>query len=314
MPQPTLSRRDSTRGFVYAILSAVFLSSTAILIRYLTEVYSLPALVLAFWRDAFIGVTLGIVLLALCPSLVRTAREDRGYLWSYGVLVALFNAFWTLSVALNGAAVATVLAYCSTAFAALLEWRLLHEHLARGKALAIVLCLAGCGLVAGALGQASQPLSSLGLLTGLLSGLLYAIYGIMGRLAAQRGISPWTTLLHTFSVAALVLLLVNLSVGWLIPGGARVPGEMWWLGRSVSGWLLLILLAAGPSVLGFGLYNLSLANLPASTVNLLVTAEPVFTVLTAFFLLHERLTPPQLAGSALVIAAMAVVVRKPESV
>ncbi len=64
-------------------------------------------------------------------------------------------------------------------------------------------------LVADALKPSAWNANLLGILTGVLAGLLYAVYSLMGRSAAQRGINPWSTLLYTFSFAALFLFLVN---------------------------------------------------------------------------------------------------------
>jgi drug/metabolite transporter (DMT)-like permease len=81
---------------------------------------------------------------------------------------------------------------------------------------------------------------------------------------------------------------------------------MLWLGTQWDGWLLLLLLAIGPTMLGFGLYNVSLSLLPSSTTNLIVTIEPVFTAVLAFFLLGERLTALELAGSGLILIALVI--------
>jgi len=66
----------------------------------------------------------------------------------------------------------------------------------------------------------------------------------------------------------------------------------------------LYLLAAGPTVLGFGLYNVSLGYLPSSVANLIVTLEPAFTAVIAYFLFGERLNGLQLGGSLLILAGV----------
>ncbi|MBE0697199.1 MAG: DMT family transporter, partial [Anaerolineaceae bacterium] len=184
------------RGYTIALVAAAFLSTTAIFIRHLTQVYHLPPLVLAFWRDVFVSLTLLPVLGLLRPRLLRSGRKHLGYLALYGLVLAFFNIFWTLSVALNGAAVATVLVYCSAGFTALLGWWILKERLDWTRLLAVAVCLGGCVLVSGALDPAAWIANLGGILTGLLSGLAYAAYSLMGRSAAQRGLSPWTTLLY----------------------------------------------------------------------------------------------------------------------
>ncbi len=293
-----------TRGYLVALAAAAFLSSTGILIRYLILSYHMPSLVLAFWRDFFVVLTLLSVLGASRSPRLRVPRRYLPYLAVYGLVLALFNALWTLSVALNGAAVGTVLVYSSGAFTALLARLILKEGLGWAKGLAVSLGLAGCVLVAGALNAAVWRANLVGILVGVLSGLSYAAYSLMGRSASRRGLDPWTTLLYTFAFAALFLLAGNLLPGLSILGAAGRPADMFWLGTAFRGWGVLILLAAVPTVAGFGLYNVSLSLLPSSVANLIVTLEPVFTTITAYLLLGERLTAVQLGGGAMILAGV----------
>jgi drug/metabolite transporter (DMT)-like permease len=298
----SVSRSSSlTRGYTIALISAAILSTTAILIRHLTQTYRMPPLVLAFWRDAFVACALLPVFGLLRPILLRVTRQDLAYLVVYGLMLAIFNALWTFSVALTGAAISTVLVYCSAGFTALLGWCLLKERLNWAKLLAIALSLGGCVLVSGALDSAVWHAGLagrlLGIVAGVLSGLWYAIYSLMGRAASQRGLNPWTTLFYTFGFAAIFLLLFNLLLG----GRSSNPGGLLWLGNALPGWGALFLLAAGPTVIGFGLYNVSLAHLPSSVANLILTLEPAFTAVIAYFLLGERLNWMQLGGSLLIL-------------
>jgi len=304
MQTPSPAHSHFTRGYTIALVSAAILSTTAIFIRHLTQTYHIPPLVLAFWRDGLVALTLIPALGLIRPRLLRTQRQHLGYLALYGLVLALFNSLWTISVAVNGAAVSTVLAYSSAGFTALLGWRFLNERLGWAKILAVVFSLAGCALVSGALDPAAWRANLLGILTGGLSGLCYAVYSLMGRSAAQRGLNPWTTLLYTFGFAAIFLLAFNLAPAGIIPGAAARPAELFWLGDALAGWGVLFLLAAGPTVIGFGLYNVSLGYLPSSVANLVLTLEPAFTAVTAYFLLGERLSAAQLAGSLLILAGV----------
>jgi drug/metabolite transporter (DMT)-like permease len=293
-----------TRGYTIALASAAILSTTAIFIRHLTQTYALPALVLAFWRDVFVTLTLLLVLGLLRPALLRVNRKYLRYLVLYGLVLAIFNSLWTLSVALNGAAVSTVLAYCSAGFTALLGWWLLRERLDWAKLLAVAFSLAGCVLVSGALDPAAWRANLLGILTGIFSGLFYAIYSLMGRSASQRGLNPWATLVYTFGFAAVFLLAFNLLGEGFLPGAITRPEDFLWLGNAWPGWGILFLLAAGPTLAGYGLYNVSLTYLPSSVANLIVTTEPAFTVVIAYFLLGERLTWVQVGGSLLILGGV----------
>jgi len=293
-----------TRGYSIAVVSAVILSTTAIFIRYLTQTYQIPAMVLAFWRDLFVALTVLPVLALFRPGLLRVERRDLRYLAVYGLVLAIFNSLWTLSVALNGAAISTVLAYCSAGFTALLGWWFLKERLDWAKIVAVALSLSGCVLVSGALNLANWSANLVGIVTGILSGLLYAIYSLMGRSASQRKLNPWTTLLYTFGFAAAFLLFFNLIPGDFLPGKAVQVVDLLWLGNSLAGWGILLLLAAGPTLAGFGLYNVSLGYLPSSVANLIVSLEPAFTAVMAYLLFGELLNGVQVLGSLMILAAV----------
>ncbi len=298
------TKTNLTRGYTIALVSAVILSTTAIFIRYLTQTYHLPALILAVWRDVFVTLTLLPTLALLRPALLRVDRRHLLFLAGYGLILAAFNSFWTLSVALNGAAVSTVLAYCSAGFTALLGWWLLKERLDWVKLVAVVGSLAGCALVSGALNPSAWNTNLIGILTGIFSGLWYAVYSLMGRTASQRGLNPWTTLLYIFGFAALFLLLFNLLGSGRLPGAITRPADFLWLGNTWAAWGILLLLAAGPTLAGYGLYNVSLGYLPSSVANLIVTLEPAFTMVIAYLFLNERLDWVQIGGSLLILGSV----------
>ena len=304
MPSSVINIQKVNQGFLMALTSAIVLSFTGILIRILSENYQLPALILAFWRDLLVVVCAFPFLIIFKPALLKIKRKNIPFLLGFGVVLALFNILWTLAVALTGAAIATVLVYSSAGFTAILGYFLLQEDLGWKKIMAVILCMTGCLLVSGATDPNQWQANTLGIITGLLSGLLYAVYSLMGRTATQRLLNPWTTLFYSFLFAAVILLAINLLPLNSFPATASSPADMLLLKRQWRAWLLLLLLAGGPTLLGFGLYNISLGILTSSTANLILTLEPVLTVITAYFLLGERLTEQELLGSGLILSAL----------
>jgi len=301
---PNSNETEANKGYLAAFASMLFLSTTAIFIHYLHLNFQLPSLVLAFWREVFVGTALLLVFLLFKPSLLVVQRKHWLYLAVFGFALTCFNAFWTLSIAVNGASVATVLAYSSAAFTALLGRIILKETLNLAKWIAVVGSMIGCALVANALDPVLWKLGFPGFLVGIAAGLFYAIYSVMGRSASERGINPWTTLFTTFSIAAVCMLLLNLLFGRYLPGGAKMARDLFWLGNSWAGWGLLLALAVGPTLMGYGFYNLSLQYLPSSIANLVVTIEPLFTAVFAYFLFGERLSTRQILGGATILAAV----------
>ncbi len=295
---------NASRGYPVAVLSTVVLSTTAVFIRYLTKTYGMPALVLAFWRDIFTAVAMAAILAVFHPGSLLLKRKDTGFMVLYGLMLALFNSFWTISVALNGAAVSTVLAYSSAAFTTLLARILFHERLGWSKAVVVIACLYGCALVSGALETRVWQTNVAGIVGGILSGLWYAGYNLMGRAASRRRLSPWTTVMYTFGIASCTLFVANLALGRFLPGGAVRPSDLFWLGSATGGWLILFLLAAGPTLAGFGLLNVSLNLLPSSVVNLILTMEPALTAIIAYLFLQERLSVVQVTGSMMILGSL----------
>jgi drug/metabolite transporter (DMT)-like permease len=66
------------------------------------------------------------------------------------------------------------------------------------------------------------------------------------------------------------------------------------------------LLAIGPSIGGYGLYNVSLKYLSASVANLIATLEPSMTAVLAYLFLGEILTPAQIVGSILILVGVVI--------
>src|SRR6266508_3003132 len=63
-------RRELRTGYILTILAAVVWASTSPAIKYLLDTLHVPALAIAFWRDAFMAAACGLALLG-CALLVR---------------------------------------------------------------------------------------------------------------------------------------------------------------------------------------------------------------------------------------------------
>lgn len=287
-------RSAFARGVLICLAGTAIWSTTAIFIGHLSNHYRLPPLVLAFWRDLFVALGLAVGLSLVRPSLLRIPHPRRNLIFfvAYGLTLALFNALWTTSVAINGAAVATVLVYSSPAFTALAERRLFGERFGPARVVALVLSLTGCVLASGVYDRDAWIVNPLGIAVGLSSGWAFTAYSLFGKAAHRRGISPWTATFGAFTMATVFLLLL------------QHRDTLFWLGPQVSGWLLLTTLALVPTIGGYGLYTVSLAYLPAAVANMIVTLEPVMTGIMAYLILGERMTSIQLLGGGLILTGV----------
>jgi drug/metabolite transporter (DMT)-like permease len=91
----------------------------------------------------------------------------------------------------------------------------------------------------------------------------------------------------------------------LIPVGYVVGDLDWWPGWAAAWWLLLLALSA--QVVGWLLISFSLPRLPAAVSSVLLTAQPVATVVLAMLLLSESPSSAQLFGAATILVGLVVV-------
>lgn len=285
-----------SRGYLLALASTLLLSTTGILIKYLLVHFQIQPVTLAFWRSAIVSVTMLTTLAFVRPAWLRIRWRDIPFYLVYGLVgVAFSQILWTYSVSLNGAALATVLVYSSPAIVAFLSRWLFREPLTWTKGVALFLTLLGCVLASRVYDTSQLRLGPLGVLCGLASGFTYSGYTLFGKEAGRRH-HPITAMAYAFACGALFL------------GLAQSPTTILGLGNSLKGWGVLVLLALGPTLGGFGLFTLSLRDLPASVAGLIAPLELIFTSVIAFVTLGETLLPPQIVGAAL-IATSAILLR-----
>lgn len=298
------------KGFWIALFATTVWATTGIFIAYLLANFNIQPLTLAFWRDLSVGLILLVLMLLFQPTALRIRLKDIPFFFAYGFVgLAIFNGMWTYSVKYNGAAVSTVLAYSSPAFTVLLAWPLLKEKLSFSKIIAVVLSLTGCVLVAEAYSPTQWQLNPIGIVLGLAAGLAFAAYNLAGRWSANRFPNAWTVTTYGFLFAALGLSLTqNFLPGLAAPaeGALFFANPAFSMGANWQGWLVLAVLAI-PTLLGFGLYTLSLRYLQASIASLIASLEPALTAIMAIFILHESLDPIQWLGASLILLAIVIV-------
>jgi drug/metabolite transporter (DMT)-like permease len=303
-PASITSPSQLTRGTLICLTATIIWSTTAIFIRYLTVNYGMPPLVLAFWRDAFVFLGMALIFAITTPQRFHLDRRHLPFIILYGLVLAVFNAIWTISVKLNGAAISTVLVFSSAIYTVFLGWRIFNEHISLVKISGSLVTLVGLILVSGAYDPAAWQLNAAGIIIGLISGITFSLYSLMGRACSYRLIDPWTTLFYIFGFASLFLFIFNLAPGW-ITGGTGISGLLW-LGDAWVGWLILVLLSIGPTIGGYGLYAVSLTYLPASLANLIATFEPAMTALFAYLLLNERFSQLEVLGGVFILGSVIV--------
>lgn len=286
-------------GYLLAVAAAVVWAATSPLIAYLLNRHGLAPLALAFWRDAMIAVScLGAVGLGAVLRGRRLPRlsgqELRSFALAGAISVGIYHALFVLSIALNGAALAIVLIYLYPAFVTLGARLIFKEQIGPAQVVALLLALVGCGLLVRIYDPAVLRVSWLGVLVGIASAATHAGYVLFNQ-RAMTSHSPWLSLALTMSFGTLVLLALGLVVGG--------PAQLLAVGQGVEPWLLLFVLALGPTLLGYMLFTTSLRHIPGRIASLIVVVEAPIATLAAVLLLGERIDAIQVLGMALILVA-----------
>lgn len=243
----------------------------------------------------------GFVLATRGAGSLRVTRRDLAFLFPLGLIgIGLFYLFYFYTVRESEVGTAAILLYSSPAFVVLLAWLFLRESLGPVKIFALLLTVGGVLLVAGAYDPADLEVTPVVLLTGLLAGLTYGLYSILGRPVAGR-LSPAVILTYALFFGAALL----------IP--AAIPTLDTLAGLSTGSYALLFMLSVVHTTAAFALYTFGLRQLGAGRSAIVATVEPVVAGAIGVTLLGEDLTAPKVAGALLVLAgaALAQVVRKP---
>jgi drug/metabolite transporter (DMT)-like permease len=191
------------------------------------------------------------------------------------------------------ASIAALLVYTFPALVAAGAVALGRERLDARRLVALALAGAGLALVVG--GAGTGRLDGAGAALALTAALLYAGYILVSDgLAARVGPLPLTTLVCTG--AGVSLAAGSAALGDLRPGAVEPEG-----------WLALGALAVVCTVGAIGAFFAGLRRVGPTTASILATGEPVVTVALAFAVFGETLAAVQLAGGALVLAAVVAV-------
>jgi drug/metabolite transporter, DME family len=220
---------------------------------------------------------------------LRVARRDLAFLLPLGLIgIGAFYLLYFYTVRESTVGTAAILLYSAPAFVVVLARLFLKEPLNTTKVLAVFLTAGGIFLVAGAYDPANLEVSPTVLLTGLLSGLTFGLYAVLGRPVAGH-LDPAVILSYTLAFASALLIF------------AALPTLDTLAGLSAGSYAILLMLAVVHTALGFALYTLGIRHLGAGRAAIAATIEPVVAGILGVALLGEELPALKALGALLVL-------------
>lgn len=239
-------------------------------------------------------VTAGALVLALLPQLLPVFKRLSLKEW-FGLALQSFigvlgmTLCYFFAVQQVGVSMAVALLYTAPVFSLVLARVILGEKISLKAALLAVVAVIGVACLM--LGDKFDL--NIGVMIGLLSGLCYALYGILGKKAMSYHHPANLVFFSSVAFSALALLLV--------PQTYQAYVTLF----SLSNTSLLLVL--GLSLLGtivpFFLYMNALKKLSATKASVFTIVEPLTAIILATVLLQQPLKPLQMVGVTLIIAA-----------
>jgi len=275
---------DRRFGLVLIIISAASFGVMPIFARLAYNAGAEPITVL------FLRFTIAAIVMNLIMILRRTAYPRGLVLLELILLGAIAyvgeSLAYFLALKMASAGLVALLLYIYPALVTALSAVFLKEHLTRVKIVALFIALSGTALTL----RISGGGSLMGILLGIAAAVDYAIYILLGsRIVRRSGPMASTTVIITSTA--------GVYVGIVAIHGATYP-------TTPTGWIAIIAIALISTVLAFVTFFAGLKRIGPTTTSTLSTFEPIVAVVLAAIVLGETISPIQILGGILILAAV----------
>ena len=251
------------------------------------------------------GACLGLMLIVLArdPASLRIRRDELLRLALFGVVgVALVQLFYFLAIHRLDIGIALLIQYLGPLLVAIYARTFGHERVRRRIWAALALSLTGLALMVEL--WKGVALDGLGVVFALISAVIFAAYLLLAEYEVAYRDSV-TLMAWGFLFATLFWTIAQ--PWWSFPG-ERVGRTVSLQGHLASWhlpvWALVLWVIVLGSIVPFSLIVGALRHVSATRVGIAAMLEPVVATVVAWAWLRETLAPVQLAGAAVVLAAI----------
>jgi drug/metabolite transporter (DMT)-like permease len=233
------------------------------------------------------------------PQLRIISKKDWALLGIAGFFLALHFLLWMESLNYTSIASSTIILSLEPVFVMIGAYFFFKDRIGTFALIGLIVALIGAICV----GSGDISLSAKAFKGDLLS-LTGTIAIVVNMLIAKRILSRVPSFLYSmivFAVAFVSFTMYNLTMDFNFTG---YPAKEW---------MIFVLLAIVPTVLGHMIFNWLLQYVKPTTISITVLAEPVGSSLLGMLIFKEMVTSFQLAGGAFIIIGLLLYMRSESS-
>jgi drug/metabolite transporter (DMT)-like permease len=236
---------------------------------------------------------LTIYLLIKDKEKLRINYKDIWYFIGTGICsILFFYICFFVTTELTTLSIASILLYTAPFFVTILSAIFFNEKMTKYKISALLLAFTGCILTTGIIGSGEMKISTLGLITGLGSGIGYALYSIFGTIALKK-YDSFTVTTYTFIIASIAVLpfcsienLIEMSMG-----NSKIL-------------INSILIAIVSTLIPFLLYTKGLGHIEAGQASIMAFVEPMAATAVGIIIFKEGSSIQHILGIFLIFISI----------
>ena len=280
-----------TKAFIYIIVAGILWGTSGIFVHFLTP-YGFSTMQMTAMRGLVSFVGMSIYAALSDKKLFKIKPKDLLFFVPIGITLFSSAYFYYTSMTLTSVSTAVVLMYMAPVYVMIFSVIFLKENFSALKLVSLIAMLIGCCLVSGIIGGIA--LNAIGILLGFLSGVSYATYNIVTKIALKGGRNAVSASVYSF----LVMAIISLSIANPVSIADKAMENPW---PAIP---LLIGLGIVTFVIPYFLYTLAMRDLPAGTASALGIVEPMAATVFSVLFLGEELKLLPLFGIVLILGSV----------
>lgn len=258
-----------------------------------SKLIGLPALDITVYRTGVAAIILFIVLSLQKQKITLSSGKDYGVALLLGIVVGIHWVTYFAGMQMAGVTIGIIAFFTYPVITVFLE-PLLARFISKNKlsskpklkdVLIACIVMIGIFLLIPEISLGNQV--TLGIATGVVSALFFALRNILHKNYFSHYSGPHTMLYQTLVACLMLCLFVEVP-----------PMDV-----TDTDWLLILLVGVIFTAMPHALFASSLRHLSATTAGLISCLQPLYGSVLAFFLLSERVNMWTIIGGLLVISA-----------